>query len=146
MRISVPMGIDHSGPLGCPVPSSTRWLWLGIRCSLSKNLMALACIADSPTSLNIGLRGCQPSNSVIHLASSCSLSHLISQLTSHLSIWVYDVKLNAHMSHIYGWWIDLTSLHCEGSVRKKIMVFFGLQLTSCNLQCIEKSLLNSSLT
>ena len=102
----------------CQVQLDESRLWLEIRCSLLKHLMALACITDSPTSLNLGLRGCQPSNSVFHLASSYSLSHVISQLTSHLSILVYDVKLNAHMSHIYGWWIDLITLHFQGSVRK----------------------------
>ena len=59
-----------------------------------------------------------PANSIFHLPSYCSPSHVISQLTSHLSIWVYDLKLNTHMSHIYGWWIDLITPQCQGSVRK----------------------------
>ena len=124
------MGMDHTGPLGFQyhVQLGESALWLKIRFSLSKNLMVLACITDSPTSLNIGLRGFQPSNSVFHLTSSCSSSHMILQLKSHLSIFIYDVKLNAHMCHIYGWWIDFFhnwhDLHCSKRCLSSIIAVF----------------------
>ena len=151
MRIWVPMGTDHNGPLccQCQVQLDELGLWLGIWCSLLKHLMTFACITDSPTSLNIKSWSEKIPAYQLGFPSGIFLFTESPDLTTYksleyLSIWC-EIKCSYES---YLWmvtWFDNPPL--SRICKEKLMVlFFGLQLTSCNLQCIEQYFPDLNLT
>ena len=105
--------------------------------------MALACITYSPTLLNLGDDAtCQLEfPSVILLFTE---SRDLTTYKSLVSIWC-EIKYSYES---YLWMVNWFDNPPLSRIRKeKLMVlFFGLQLTSCNLQCIKQSLLDLNLT
>ena len=130
MRILVPIDTDHGGKLGCLVSSSTRWFRIMTRDSMFtfKEFNDIGMHYWSTNFIKSWYEMMPPANSVFNLSSYFSSNHMISQLKNHLSIFVYDVKLNAHMSHIYGWWIDFYhnwhDLHCSKLCLSSIIALF----------------------
>ena len=146
MRISIPINTNYGGPLGFLVPSSSRWVRIVTHDSMF-NFKAFDGISMHYWFTNFiksWYEMMPPANSIFHLSSYCSPSHVISQLTSHLSIWC-EIKYSYES---YLWivnWFDNPPL--SRLCKEKLMVlFFGLQLTSCNSQCIKQSLLDLNLT